>query len=266
MQDLNVTIIQSDLHWANPESNIKMFDNKIDSIKSNTTDIIILPEMFNTGFITDSVKQAEEMYGKSFEWMKKKASEKDCIISGSLFIKDGTDYLNRFIWMQPDGKFYYYDKNHLFSFAGEHKRLTAGKNKIIIEFKGWRIFPVICYDLRFPVWCKNNYSEEKGFDYDLMIVVASWPEARSHPWKTLLMARAIENVCYVAGVNRVGTDGYDLKYSGDSAFIDQKGNHISDIEPSENIIETTKLSRKDLFDFRNTFRVCDDWDKFKIIQ
>lgn len=265
MQSLTISLIQSDLHWQDPQANVKMFDQKINTIPNNT-DIIVLPEMFNVGFVTQPSSCAEQMYGQSFTWLKNKALEKSCVICGSLLIKDAGKYYNRFIWMMPSGEFTYYDKKHLFRYAGEHEKITAGKNKIITNLKGWNFFPVICYDIRFPVWCKNNYSPKGVFDYDIMIVVANWPGNRSHSWSTLLMARAIENVSYVIGVNRIGKDGKGIEYSGDSVVVNPKGEIISSIKPGNNQIETITLSGKEPENSRNTFRFADDWDKFKLLQ
>ncbi len=264
MQDIRITIIQSSLFWESHEENIKMFSEKISSIKEQT-DIIVLPEMFSTGFSMNPHPIAESVQGDTFQWMIQTSAEKKAVIAGSIATKENGEFFNRFYWVQPDGIFYQYDKKHLFTFAGEHNNYTAGVKKTIIKYKGWKFLPLICYDLRFPVWSKNNYLEADGFEYDCLIYVANWPKPRNHPWKSLLIARAIENQCYVAGVNRVGIDANDNEYSGDSAIISPKGEYLIQLKPGKESIETVELSYSILYDFRRSFRVGDDWDKFEII-
>ena len=228
--NIKITTIQSELHWENVDKNLAMFTEKIASINEET-DLIILPEMFTTGFTMNSSSLAETMDGKSVLWMKNQAKNKNAVIVGSLIIKEefhtsplegrlrGVNYFNRLIWAQPDGKIYHYDKRHLFRMANEHEHFSAGKTRLIMELKGWKICPLICYDLRFPVWSRNkpipNPSQREGnlspfggvgggSAYDCLIYIANWPEARKEPWSKLLEARAIENQVYVVGVNRVG--------------------------------------------------------------
>ncbi|MBS4013842.1 MAG: amidohydrolase [Bacteroidetes bacterium] len=263
MQDIRITIIQSSLFWESHKENRKMFSEKILSIKENT-DIILLPEMFSTGFSMNPYPIAEDAKGETFQWMLKTSAEKNAVIAGSVATKENGRFYNRFYWVQPDGNFYQYDKKHLFTFAGEHNNYTAGKNKVIISYKGWKFLPLICYDLRFPVWSKNNYSESDGFDYDCLIYVANWPKPRNHPWKSLLIARAIENQSYVAGINRVGNDANNNDYSGDSAIINSRGEYITQLLPDKELIETATLSYSSLYDFRQSFRVGNDWDRFEI--
>lgn len=217
MENLRITLIQTDLHWENAEANLAMFSEKINSI-AEPTDLVILPEMFSTGFSMQAEKLAENMAGKAVQWMRKTAKEKDCVIVGSLMIKEHDKFFNRLIWMRPDGSLAQYDKRHLFSLSDEPTVFTAGNELLIVELKGWRICPLVCYDLRFPVWSRNVEPH-----YDLLLYAANWPERRNAAWKQLLRARAIENLSYTVGVNRVGTDGNDIYHSGDSAVISPVG-------------------------------------------
>ena len=258
MSDLKITLIQTDLFWEDKESNLSMLEGKILSVREET-DLIILPEMFSTGFSMNAASMAENMDGNSVRWMKDLTVKKNCVITGSLIIKEGNNYFNRLIWMRPDG-FEYYDKRHLFSYAGEEKIYSKGENKIIVTLKGWRILPLVCYDLRFPVWSRRN----KKSDYDLLIYVANWPERRIHAWKQLLVARAIENQSYVAGVNRTGNDGNEINHSGESAIIDFKGENISKVNANDNFISTQTLSKDTLEIFRKQFAFFQDGDEFEI--
>jgi omega-amidase len=260
MKNLNITIIQTSLFWEDSEKNIKHFDQLLSS-QAGKTDLIVLPEMFNTGFSMNSAKLAQQMDGDVTKWMKKKSTELNCCITGSTIIKENDNYYNRLIWMQPDGVFYTYDKRHLFRMAQEHNYYSPGTKIILPEIKGWKICPLICYDLRFPVWSRNGKGENR---YDLLIYIANWPEARRNAWSSLLIARAIENQCYVAGVNRIGSDGKGISYSGDSAVIDPKGNVISQTKPFEEKAETIELSKRELEDFREKFPVESDADNFNI--
>lgn len=263
MSDLKVTLIQTQLHWENIEQNLRMFDEKIDSIKERT-EIVILPEMFSTGFSMKSGQLAETMDGSAVQWMKKKAAEKNIIITGSLIIKENDQYLNRLIWMQPNGVAGTYDKRHLFGYAGEHEHYQPGDKRLIAQVKGWKICPIICYDLRFPVWSRNVISPETGAPvYDVLINVANWPERRSIAWKTLLHARAIENQCYAIGVNRVGNDGNNIYHSGDSSLIDPLGEIIYRKEHDEDIFTTT-LERSRLDEIRKNIPFLKDADKFQV--
>jgi omega-amidase len=260
MKNLNITIIQTSLFWEDSEKNIKHFDQLLSS-QAGKTDLIVLPEMFNTGFSMNSAKLAQQMNGDVIKWMQKKSAELNCCITGSSIIKENDNYYNRLIWMQPDGVFYTYDKRHLFRMAQEHNYYSPGTQKILPEIKGWKICPLICYDLRFPVWSRNGMGENR---YDLLIYIANWPEARRNAWSSLLIARAIENQCYVAGVNRIGSDGKGISYSGDSAVIDPKGNVISQTKPFEEKAETIELNKRELEDFREKFPVESDADNFNI--
>ncbi|HSH67464.1 MAG TPA: amidohydrolase [Bacteroidia bacterium] len=259
MNDLKVTLIQSELFWENKEKNLEQFLKKINAI-SQPTDLIILPEMFTTGFSMNPKKLAEGMTGETVDWMKERAREKKCVIAGSFICEEDGNYYNRLLWVNPDGSYSRYDKRHLFSMGDEHNHYSAGEEKLIVKLKGWKICPLICYDLRFPVWARNT----KDSSYDVLIYVANWPERRSFPWKTLLLARAIENQSYVIGANRVGKDGNEISHSGDSAVINPKGEIISKIKPNEEATETVTLSYAELSEFRQQFPAIQDADKFEI--
>ena len=258
MHDLKLTLVQTALHWGDAEANLRHFDTLLKG--TPPTDLIILPEMFNTGFITLPEPVAETMDGKTMAWLREKARELGAAIVGSLIIRENGNYYNRLIFMLPDGNFVHYDKRHLFSMAGEHHRFARGMERKVVQYKGWNILPLICYDLRFPAWSKNSWQQGK-YEYDLLIYIANWPEARSHPWRSLLPARAIENIACVAAVNRVGIDGNGLPHSGDSAVIDPKGNLILPFEPHQEAIRSITLSAKELVGFREKFNVGPDWDR-----
>jgi len=264
MSDLKVTLIQSQLHWENIAENLRMFDEKINSIPERT-EVIVLPEMFSTGFSMQSARLAETMDGSAVQWMKKKAAEKNVIITGSLIIKDGDRYVNRLIWMQPNGVYGTYDKRHLFGYAGEHEHYLPGDKRLIAQVKGWKINLSVCYDLRFPVWARNAIVAETGAPaYDVLINVANWPERRNTPWKTLLQARAIENQAYVIGLNRVGNDGNNIYHSGDSSIIDPMGEIIYQKAHDEDIFTYT-LERARLEEVRKNLPFLKDADKFQVL-
>jgi predicted amidohydrolase len=252
---INVTLIQSDIVWEDRISNLKNYQEKINQIES--TDLIVLPEMFTTGFSMSPKDISEKMNGETIQWMKQNAHKMNSAICGSIIIEEDDKYFNRFIWVNPDGSIHHYDKRHLFSFAGENENYTPGNEKIIIEYKGWRICPLICYDLRFPVWSRNSE------DYDLLIYVANWPDKRKSAWKSLLIARAIENQCYVIGVNRVGKDSKNY-YSGDSSLINALGETIYTNSHIEEIYSNT-ISKYDLNKVRTQLPFLNDKDNFKII-
>ncbi len=223
---LKISIIQTGLHWEDTEKNINMFSAKISEIPGET-DIIVLPEMFNTGFSMQAALLAEEMNGPTMRWMAEQAAKKQAVITGSMMIREEGQYYNRLIWMQPDGASVFYDKHHLFGLGSEHETFTAGNQQMLIPYKGWKIFPVVCYDIRFPVWLRNTMS------YDLLLVVASWPERRIAHWDMLLKARALENQCYVAACNRTGADGQGIDHPGHSVFIDPAGEVLHTLEGEE---------------------------------
>jgi omega-amidase len=258
MEDLRISLIQSSLHWENRDANLKMFEEKIAFIPNNSTDLIVLPEMFTTGFTMNAPSNFEDMNGKTFQWMQAISRKKNCVVTGSIIIKENDKYFNRLIWMRPDGSFEIYDKRHLFRLANEDATYTSGNKRLIVELKGWKICPMICYDLRFPAWCRNQK------DYDVLIFVANWPERRVYAWKQLLIARAIENQSYVIGVNRVGEDGSGVIHSGDSTVLDFMGKPLSNIIPHKEMIETVTLSFKELEEFRTAFPFALDADNFII--
>ena len=258
MSALTITIIQSDLHWENKAANLAMFAKKINGIKEKT-EIIILPEMFSTGFSMQSKTLAETMNGETVTWMKKTAAEKKAIITGSIIAEENGKYFNRLIWMLPNGESGHYDKRHLFAFAEEDKFYSPGEKRLVASVKGWKINLLICYDLRFPVWARQGGEAE----YDLLIYVANWPERRIHAWKTLLQARAIENQCYVAAVNRVGDDGNNIHYSGDSMIIDPLGEILYQKSQQEDVFTFT-LQKEKLEEVRNKFPFLKDADNFFI--
>lgn len=251
-----------------------MFSRKIATV-TEKTDLIILPEMFSTGFTMKPRPVAEKMHGKTMLWMKKTAEEKNCVITGSMIALENEKYFNRLIWQRPDGTYEHYDKKHLFRYADEQKHYSAGEKKLIVELNGWKICPMICYDLRFPAWIRNKFktdgikssgSQLPASDYDILIFVANWPEKRSHPWKTLLQARAMENQCYVIGVNRTGSDGNNFSYSGDSVALNPRGEAISKMKANEDAAETVTLSAAELNEWRKTFPAWMDADEFELLK
>lgn len=261
---MNVTLIQTGLHWENREKNLQQFDQLLAEIK-DTTQLIVLPEMFTTGFSMQPEKVAEPAAGPTLAWMKEKAKAKQAVITGSVAVEERGSYYNRLFWVEPSGMAASYDKRHLFRMAREDAHYTAGTTKIIRTVQDWKICPLICYDLRFPVWSRNRFNRASGqWDYDVLVYVANWPEVRSYPWKQLLIARAIENQCYVVGVNRVGKDGNDYAHSGDSVVINPRGEQISHIKAGEAQTETVYLDKHYLEDFRKLFPVGLDADEFTL--
>ncbi|MCR9287672.1 MAG: amidohydrolase [Bacteroidetes bacterium] len=258
MSKLTITTIQSSLYWEDIDANLNMFTEKLSHF-SGETDLIILPEMFTTGFSMDTENVSETMEGKSVNWMRSQAKDHNAALMGSLIIKDNGKCYNRLVCMYPSGEYVTYDKRHLFTLAKEHEYFQAGKEKLVFEYKGWKICPLICYDLRFPVWSRNTE------DYDLLVYMANWPATRNHHWKTLLMARAIENQSYCVGVNRVGKDKMDLYYSGDTTVIDFTGNLIYQVANTEDIFTTT-LSKEKMDAFRSKLNFLPDRDTFEIMK
>jgi omega-amidase len=255
MQDLTVTIVQTALHWHAPVANRAMFTEKLAKV-SPVTDLIVLPEMFTTGFSMHATTLAEKPEGETLHWMQEMAVVHQAVITGSIIVKENEHYYNRLYWVRPDGTFNTYDKKHLFRMAKEHHTYTPGKEKLLVELNGWNICPLVCYDLRFPVWSRNRENS-----YDLMLYVANWPKVRNLAWSTLLQARAIENIAYCIGVNRVGTDGNGHPYSGDSAIIHPKGHKLLETSEQEGI-HTITLSKQELLDFREVFPAHLDADTF----
>jgi omega-amidase len=263
MQDLKISLIQSDLHWEDIEANLAMFEEKIWQI-GNTTDVIILPEMFTTGFTMSANKLAEHMNMRTFKWMKQMADQTGALILGSYIVTVHERYYNRLLWMEPGGNFKTYDKRHLFRMANEHKTYSAGESLLISTWKGWRICPMVCYDLRFPVWSRNKWDfNTKRLSYDAMIYVANWPTTRIDQWDTLLKARAIENLSYVVGVNRIGQDENGVEYNGHSSIVSPKGEFIYTNEGMETT-RTVELSANSLSAFRDRFPAFMDADEFTI--
>ena len=263
MQDLKIAIIQSQLHWEDVDANLAMFEEKIWQI-NKTTDVIVLPEMFTTGFSMQAAKLAEPMNAKTFRWMKQMADQTGALILGSYIVHVHDKYFNRLIWMEPGGNHKTYDKRHLFRMANEHHIYSPGESLLVHTWKGWRICPLICYDLRFPVWSRNRYDAESNrLAYDLLIYIANWPLARVSAWETLLRARAIENLSYVVGVNRVGIDGNGVEYNGCSSFIGPKGDTIFSIEDVENI-RSFEINSHALASYRDKFPAFSDADEFNL--
>ena len=259
MSTLTITGIQTILNWENPAANRGMLEKKINDIKEKT-ELIILPETFSTGFSMKPKELAETMEGETIKWMKRIASEKKSIITGSVIIKENENYFNRLIWMLPNGQSGLYDKRHLFAYAGENAEFTSGTKRLIASVKGWKINLLVCYDLRFPVWARQQ-TQEDGLEYDLLIYIANWPERRNHAWKTLLQARAIENQCYVVGVNRVGNDGNNIYHSGDSMVVDPMG-EILYTKAHEEDIFTVTLQKEKLEEVRAKLPFWKDSDNF----
>lgn len=257
MQDLTITLLQSELAWEDSAGNRVRFDRLLRNL-TDPTDLIILPEMFTTGFTMDVRRQAETMAGPTVAWMTRVAQERNATLCGSLIIEEGGHYYNRCVWMPPDGQCRHYDKRHLFRMAGEHEHFSPGKDRLIIELKGWRVCPLVCYDLRFPVWSRGTNA------FDLLLYVANWPAARRSAWQTLLPARAVENQCYVAGVNRLGTDGKGIAYAGDSIVQDYLGQTLLDLGGTPGH-RTTTLDFNSLQRYREKFPAWRDADPFHLL-
>lgn len=267
MSSLSITTIQTSLHWENKQANLQMLEEKISAIREKT-EVVVLPEMFSTGFSMKPEELAETMDGETVEWMKQIASEKRIIVTGSIIIseRNNTNYYNRLIWMLPNGEYGVYDKRHLFAYAGEDDHYTAGSNRFIASVKGWKVNLQVCYDLRFPVWARQSSSTDNGpeAEYDILVYVANWPERRSNAWKTLLQARAIENQCYVVGVNRVGNDGNDIYHSGDSMIIDPMGEVLYHKKDDEDVF-TIVLEKSTLQSVREKLPFLKDADDFLLL-
>lgn len=262
MSDLKITIIQPNLHWEDKEANLAMLEEKLAQLPA--TEIVVLPEMFTTGFSMRPEQLAEPMDGHTVEWMVKMASKFRIILTGSLIIGENGQYFNRLLWVLPNGQLGYYDKRHLFAYAQEDQHYQPGEKRLIASVKGWKINLLVCYDLRFPVWSRQQKQKENNAaEYDVLIYVANWPQRRSLAWKTLLQARAIENQCYVVGVNRVGSDANEIVYSGDSMIIDPLG-EILYHAPNEETTFTTSLSKENLDNVRSRFPFWKDADDFMI--
>ena len=268
MNNLRISLVQGATRWHDPAGNRDYYGHLIAPLHG-TTDLILLPETFTSGFSNDAIDQAEGMDGPTVAWLRDQSRKLDAAITGSVQIRDkdgpSDNVYNRLFFATPDGELKHYDKRHLFRYAKEHERYAAGRDRLTVEWRGWRICPLVCYDLRFPVYSRNRFDVERknGLDYDLLLYVANWPSARAYPWKTLLRARAIENLCFVAGLNRVGTDGNGLQYSGDSAVIDFLGHPISECTDEE-VVVTTTMQGDELAAHRARFPAMLDGDAFSL--
>ncbi|MFC5283247.1 amidohydrolase [Pedobacter alpinus] len=258
MNALKVTLLQAYLFWENIDKNLQNLSLKLSAIREKT-DIIILPEMFTTGFTMNVKGLAEEMGGKTMQWMQEKANRYNAVITGTIIISENGNYYNRLIWMKPDGTYEYYDKKHLFGMAKEDEVFTAGNKKLIVDLNGWKIMPVICYDLRFPVWLRNH----KEY-YDLLLVVANWPEKRAKHWNTFIPARAIENQAYIIALNRVGHDGNEIYYCGDTTCLDPQGNVVY-YKRDEEDLYTFTIYKDEVAKTREAMPFLKDADDFEIL-
>ena len=264
-QELVVSIVQADTVWHDPQANREYYAGLLQDRKQNA-DIIVLPETFTSGFSNAALDQAETMRGETVNWLREMAETYACAITGSVQIREGEQVFNRMLWAMPDGTLQHYDKRHLFRMANEHQRYAAGKDRTIIEYKGWRICLLVCYDLRFPVYSRNrfNHTLSDGYDYDVLIYVANWPSPRHFAWQTLLKARAIENLSYVVGVNRTGSDGNGLHYLGGSTVLDFLGQTVIEAGQTPEI-RSAGISRDELNAFRERFPVHLDADRFELL-
>jgi predicted amidohydrolase len=263
MNDLRVSLIQAATVWHDAAANRTLYGDLARTLRGGT-DLIVLPETFTSGFSNDAIGNAETMQGESVAWLAALAREVDAVVTGSMVIRDGDKVFNRLLWARPDGSVAQYDKRHLFRMANEHHRYADGREKLLVELMGWRICPLVCYDLRFPVWSRNRFdTQAQRFGYDLLLYVANWPSARRYAWQTLLRARAIENLSYVIGVNRVGVDGNELHYSGDSAVLDFLGMPLVELGAQPQVVTTT-LSAAALQAHRQRFPAQLDADAFSL--
>jgi predicted amidohydrolase len=267
MSQLRTTLVQPDLRWEDPTENRRRLEDMLGELDSATTDLIVLPEMFATGFTMNSRDMAEPMEDSAtVAWLVGQARQRGCVVTGSVAVVEEGNYYNRLIWAWPDGSLTYYDKRHLFRMAGEHKRYAMGLPRVVVNLKGFRILLTVCYDLRFPVWLRQRPAEGEHFEYDAMLCVANWPAPRRHPWRVLLQARAVENLCPVIGVNRVGQDANGLSYSGDSMLVDVKGEPLIDEPRDQPFLRTGVLDLDEITAFREKFPAWQDADRFSIIE
>lgn len=262
LADLRVTLVQGETHWHDPAANRAMYGEMARTV-AGRSDVVILPETFTSGFSNEALAVAETMDGPSVAWLRELSAELGAAVTGSVQIRDGEGVYNRLLWATPDGALLHYDKRHLFRMANEHERYAAGRARMTVEYRGWRICPLVCYDLRFPVFIRNRFGHDVAdrFDYDLLIFVANWPAARRHAWRTLLRARAIENLACVAAVNRAGSDGNDIAYSGDSVLLDPLGGEVVELGPQPQVVTAT-LSGSALLAHRARFPAQLDADAF----
>lgn len=275
---LNVALVQCQINWQSPEENRKALAKRLAPLVNTDVDIVVLPEVFTTGFIIDDADSndassskassekvlslAEPLLGETLSWMTEQAQQLNACLTGSVIIEDNGDKFNRLYWVAPDGAVEQYDKRFLFRMGGEHQRYSAGSDRLIVEYQGWRINPLICYDLRFPEGCRNYYSEDsQALDFDLQIFVANWPEARRDHWRSLLKARAIENLCCLVGVNRVGSDIKGWQYSGDSLALSAKGELLLDCQAREGVF-VSEFNAHELVCYRESFPAyLDAWPR-----
>jgi omega-amidase len=262
--DLRVSLVQADTRWHDPAANRTLYGDLVRSV-AGRSDLVVLPETFTSGFTNQTVGNAESIDGETIAWMRALASEVGAVVTGSVVVRDGDRYFNRLVWMRPDGSHASYDKRHLFRFAGETERYTAGSQRLVVDLAGWRICPMVCYDLRFPVFARNRFDATVagGFDYDLLLYVANWPSPRHYAWQTLLRARAIENLSFGIGVNRTGTDGNNLTYLGGSVVLDPLGQSLVECGPQVQVVTTT-LSADALRAHRQRFQFHLDADDFTL--
>lgn len=267
MEQLNISLVQIDLHWENSKKNMEQIDILLKK-ENPSTDLILLPEMFNTAFSMNSKALAQKMDGDLVEQMKNWAQQYDSAVVGSFICEENEHYYNRLLFVEPNGKIQTYNKRHLFRMANENQYFSMGHKRLIVTYKSWKIMPLVCYDLRFPVWSRNQFQTNRkdvcDAEYDLMLYIANWPKARVNAWDKLLLARAIENQAYVAAVNRVGKDGNEIEYNGHSCLIDAKGEYL--VQPIENkeCIISYRISKSELEEFRKKFPLGMDRDSFKI--
>lgn len=263
MSELLISFIQADLRWEDPDGNRTHFDQFLKEVPSGT-DLVLLPETFNTGFPVDPLRFAETLDGHTMNWLSNKAQELNAVICGTMLLYVDGHYHNSLVWMRPDGSYELYHKRHTFAMGGEKEPIEPGKAPLVVELKGWKIKPMICYDIRFPLWARNHY-QHGVYDYDFGIYLANFPESRIEVWNTLLKARAIENQTYYIGVNRIGDDPEEVHYSGESQLISPKGKVISKAEPDKEAILSCTLDYEKLLKFREKFPVSKDWDDYKFV-
>ena len=264
VEDLRIALVQGDTRWHDPAGNRAYYQRLVEA-QAGGADLVVLPETFTSGFSNEALAEAEGMDGPTVDWMRGLAARRGQVLCGSIQCRTEAGVYNRLLWVRPDGTLDHYDKRHLFRMAGEHHRYAAGRDVLTVELKGWRVRPLVCYDLRFPVFVRNRFDADCAgrFDYDLLLCVANWPAPRRHAWRTLLMARAIENLAYCAGVNRIGCDGNQVAYAGDSAMIDYLGQPLIDCGPAEIVVQVN-LSAESLRMHRERFPAHLDADRFEL--
>ncbi|NLL27598.1 MAG: nitrilase family protein [Bacteroidales bacterium] len=261
MKTLRMALLQPDTKWKDAEFNRNMLENFVKEHSKNA-DVFVFPEMFTTGFVTNPASVAETANGETLNWMKNLAAEQNVALAGSVIISEKDNYCNRFYWVNPDGKFYQYDKKHLFALGRENLEYTSGTQQTIFNYHGWNIKLAICYDLRFPIWLRNSFANDE-FLYDILLVTANWPSSRQRHWHNLLVSRAIENQCFAVGVNRKGIDGNGWKYNGSSILANPDGIWNPEITNEDDII-FVELNKDNLMKYRNDFPFARDWDNYEL--